>query len=542
MAFDSRRRLLTGASALGVPIFAGHLPAPSRRAQTGRGNGRFEFGHPEPDHERILSKMKARIYVLALAFACFLFMARGAGVVSRASDHGESSTAKPVAGTPAGTKSPEANPILAATPPLGWNSWDGYGTTINEEQVKANAVWFAEHLKPFGWEYVVIDMEWFVTNPTAEGNSKNSLYALDSKGRYIPAENRFPSSAGGRGFKPIGDYIHSLGLKFGIHILRGIPKKAVESNAPIEGSSYYASDAADTGETCPWNPDNFGADATKPAAQAYYDSIVSLYASWGVDLIKVDCISSRPYRGDEIRMLSAALAKTGRSIVLSLSPGPAPVEKTDEMRKYAQMWRISDDIWDVWHSDVPYPQGLGDQFQNVLKWAGLAQTGHWPDADMLPLGYLGPAPGWGQSRPSRLTHDEQRTLMTLWSIFPSPLMIGGELPKADAWTVSLLTNPEVLAVDQHSSKSNPVIVTTTAVVWLAEPSSRDGYYLAAFNRGESPLDVHYSWKELGLKDIEYERRNLWERKDLPPAKSFAVNLLPHASVLYKLKPLLAPVQ
>jgi len=116
---------------------------------------------------------------------------------------------------------------------MGWNSWDGYGTTINEDQVKANAAWFAQHLKPFGWEYIVIDMEWFVTNPTAEGNSKNSLFTLDSHGRYIPALNRFPSSADGKGFKPIGDYIHSLGLKFGIHILRGIPKKAVESNAPI---------------------------------------------------------------------------------------------------------------------------------------------------------------------------------------------------------------------------------------------------------------------------------------------------------------------
>jgi len=467
-------------------------------------------------------------------------MAREAGAASQATDNDATGRAKLATQTPAGAKSPEVSPVLAATPPLGWNSWDGYGTTITEDQVKANAAWFAEHLKPSGWEYVVIDMEWFVTNPTPEGNSKSSRYALDANGRYIPAENRFPSSAGGKGFKPIGDYIHSLGLKFGIHILRGIPKNAVASNAPIAGSSFHASDAADTGETCPWNPDNFGADATKPAAQAYYDSIASLYAGWGVDLIKVDCISSRPYRGEEIRMLSAALAKTGRPIVLSLSPGAAPIEKADEMRKYAQMWRISDDIWDVWHSDVQYPQGLGDQFQNALKWAGLSQPGHWPDADMLPLGYLGPAPGWGQPRPSRLTHDEKRTLMTLWSIFPSPLMVGGELPKADAWTVSLLTNPEVLAVDQHSSESHPVIATSTAVVWLAEPSSHDGYYIAAFNRGESSLNVRYSWKELGLKGSEYLQRDLWERKDLPSATSFDVNLPAHASVLYMLKPLRAP--
>src|SRR5260221_7865942 len=303
----------------------------------------------------------------------------------------------------------ERTAMLAKTPPMGWNSWDGYGTTINEEQFKANAKWFAERLQKFGWEYMTIDMEWFVSNPTAEGNSKTSVYALDSNGRYIPAENRFPSAAGGKGFKPIGDYLHSLGLKFGIHILRGIPKKAVEGNLPIAGSGFHANDAADTSETCPWNPDNYGIDAAKPGAQAYYDSIAAMYASWGVDLIKVDCISSRPYRGDEIRMLSTALAKTGRPIVLSLSPGAAPLEKIEGMRQYSQMWRISDDIWDLWHSEVPYPQGLGGQFANVLKGPGKSRPGHWPGGDMLPLGYLGPAPGWGKPSKTRLSRDEQRT-------------------------------------------------------------------------------------------------------------------------------------
>ena len=429
-----------------------------------------------------------------------------------------------------------ASSLMAATPPMGWNSWDGYGTTINEEQVRANAAWFAEHLKPSGWQYVVIDMEWFVTNPIAEGNSKTFEYAMDANGRYIPAVNRFPSSADGKGFKPIGDYIHSLGLKFGIHILRGIPKKAVTSNTAIAGSAYHAADAADTSENCPWNYDNFGADASKPGAQAYYDSIAALYASWGVDLIKVDCISSRPYRGEEIRMFSAALAKTGRPIVLSLSPGPAPVEKAEEMRKYAQQWRISDDIWDVWHSDVPYPQGLGDQFANVIKWAGLAQPGHWPDADMLPLGYLGPAPGWGKARETRLTHDEQRTLMTLWSIFPSPLMIGGDLTKADDWTLSLLTNPEVLAVDQQSSENHPAMVNDKIVVWMAKAPAEGTLYLAAFNRSESTQNLQYSWSELGLAGKAYTERSLWERKELGSAASLTAALPSHGCVLYLLRP------
>jgi len=431
---------------------------------------------------------------------------------------------------------PTASPttdLLAPTPPMGWNSWDGYGTTINEAQFKANAKWMADHLKSFGWQYAVIDMEWFVTNPTPEGNSKTSLYALDANGRYVPAENRFPSSAGGKGFRPISDYVHSLGLQFGIHILRGIPKKAVESNAAIAGSSYHAAEAADTAETCPWNFDNYGADAAKPAAQDYYDSIAALYASWGVDLIKVDCIASRPYRGDEIRMLSEALRKTGRPIVLSLSPGAAPLEKADEMAKYAQMWRISDDIWDLWHSDVPYPQGLGDQFQNVLKWAGKSQPGRWPDTDMLPLGYLGPTPGWGKPRQSQLSHDEQRTLMTLWAIFPSPLMIGGDLTVADAWTTSLLTNPEVLAVDQQSRGNHPAVITDKIVVWVADAGHEKGTYIAVFNRSTDVSDIHYTWKELGLGAPQYQLRDLWEQKDTGKAGALNAKLPPHACLLYR---------
>jgi alpha-galactosidase len=469
-------------------------------------------------------RMRWMVSGLVLAGVVVGGMLHGAGTAATAT---KDSAAAPTDG---------GTPLLAATPPMGWNSWDGYGTTIDEGQVKENAKWFAKHLKPAGWQYVVVDMEWYVNNPIAEGNSKTSIYTMDADGRYMPAVNRFPSAADGKGFKPLADYVHSLGLKFGIHILRGIPKKASEGNMPIAGSAFHAADAAETSDTCPWNFDNYGIDAAKPGAQAYYDSIATLYASWGVDLIKVDCIASRPYRGEEIRMISTALAKTGRPIVLSLSPGAAPLEKVDEMRKYAQMWRISDDIWDLWHSTVPYPQGLGDQFANVLKWAGMSQPGKWPDADMLPLGYLGPAPGWGKPRNTELTHDEQRTLVTLWSIFPSPLMVGGELPKADAWTLSLLTNREVLAVDQRSTGNHPAVATDATVVWTAEAAQKGSYYLAAFNRTEAEEKLTYSWKELGLSESEYDLRDLWLHKEVAKgAKELSVTVPKHGCVLYQLR-------
>ena len=404
---------------------------------------------------------------------------------------------------------------LALTPPMGWNTWNKFGCNVSDELVRGMAdAMVKSGMKDAGYQYVVIDDCW----QTARDSNAN-----------IVVDPHFP-----HGIKPVADYVHSLGLKFGIHILRGIPKRAVEGNLPIAGSSFHASDAADTSETCPWNPDNYGIDAAKPGAQAYYDSIASTYARWGVDLIKVDCISSRPYRGDEIRMLSTALAKTGRPIVLSLSPGAAPLEKIEEMRKYAHLWRISDDIWDLWHSDVPYPQGLGDQFGNVLKWAGKSEPGHWPDADMLPLGYLGPAPGWGKPRNTQLSRDEQRTLMTLWAIFPSPLMIGGDLTATDAWTESLLTNPEVIAVDQHSTDNHPAIVTDNIVVWVAKASDEEGQYVALFNRGEVPAAVQYSWKELGMNAKEYSLRDLWDKKELGKWSLLSVRLPAHACVLYRL--------
>ena len=440
-----------------------------------------------------------------------------------------------LAATAKGVESPPSAdhaPVFAETPPMGWNSWDAYGTTVNETQFKANAQWLADHLKSSGWQYVVVDMEWFVTNPLPAGNSPKSQFSIDDHGRYTPAINRFPSADHGAGFKPLADYVHALGLKLGIHILRGIPRAAVEKNLPIEGSSFHAADAADTHDTCPWNPDNYGTDATKPAAQAYYDSIARLYAGWGIDLIKADCISSRPYKGDDIRMLSLALKKTGRPIVLSLSPGAAPLEKLDELRQYAHMWRISDDVWDLWHSTVDYPQGLGDQFPRVAKWAAYSEPGHWPDADMLPLGFLGPAPGWGKARWTRFSHDEQRTLLTLWSMFRSPLMIGGDLPSSDAWTTSLLTNPEVIAVDQHTVSGRPVITTDKAVVWVARSVSGDRRYLAIFNMGDESSTFQYSWKELGFEEATYRVRDLWVRRDVGTANSITVRLPAHGVMLY----------
>jgi alpha-galactosidase len=437
-------------------------------------------------------------------------------------------------------KRADADAFVAATPPMGWNSWDAFGESVSERDVRANAEWMATNLKDFGWQYVVVDMGWYVTNHAVGINANSAEFSLDEFGRFTPATNSIPSAANGAGFRPLADYIHSLGLKFGLHILRGIPKEAVAKNLPIQGTDFHAQDAADTSDTCPWNPFNYGLDTTKPAAQAYYDSMARQFADWQVDFVKVDCISSHPYKGEEIRLLSQALRKTGRPIVLSLSPGPAPVDKGEEMAKYANMWRISDDEWDVWQSNEKFPQGINNHFERMADWAKFSRPGNWPDADMLVVGRLEPVPGWGEPRATKLTQPEQHTLLTLWSMFRSPLMIGGNLTLCDEWTKSLLTNREVIAVDQHSRDNHAVKTNAKSAVWVSQSDSGPEYYVAVFNRADEPQTLRYTWKQLGLDGQEYILRNLWEHKDRGRSASIEVALQPHASLLYKLTPIARP--
>jgi len=430
-----------------------------------------------------------------------------------------------------------ASSILAPEPPMGWNSWDSYGLTITEDQFRANVQWFNQHLKQYGWKYVVIDEGWYLQHPeNAATKGADQGYTMDSNGRYLPAPNRFPSSAGSTSLKPLADYVHSLGLKFGIHIIRGIPKAAVEKNLPIAGSQFHAADAADTSDLCRWNPDNYGLKANA-AGQAYYDSLGKLYAGWGLDFIKVDCIS-QPYKADEIHMMSAALKNSGRPIVFSLSPGPTPIAQASDVRKYAQLWRISDDFWDVWKKPESetndFPQSLTRQFNKLAQWSPHVEPGHWPDADMLPLGYLGPKPGWGEPRHSRFTDDEARSLITLWSIARSPLILGANLTQMDEFTESLLTNPEVIAVDQHSSGNKPVIQTATTVAWIAKGTAGK-QYLALFNISESQENLSYAWKDLSLTKSSYKVRDLWQKKDLGSTAELKITLAPHASALYEIQ-------
>ena len=419
----------------------------------------------------------------------------------------------------------------APTPPMGWNSWDSYGTTVREEQVRANADVMARDLAKHGWQYVVVDIQWYAPNAEGHEYAPGAKLAMDHYGRLVPAPNRFPSSAGERGFKPLADYVHAKGLKFGIHIMRGIPRQAVEANLPIAGTQYHAAEIADKDNRCRWNPDMWGVDTTKPGAQAYYDSLAQLYSSWGVDFIKADDMGSHLYQPAEVKALALAMRKTGRPMVLSISPGPAPISEAEFFEKYAQMWRISDDFWDDWRL-------LRKQFDYMRDWAEYVGKNHtWPDADMLPLGRLRVTAKEGGGEPTRFTPDEQQTVMTLWSIFRSPLIFGGDLTANDPATTALLTNREVLAVDQQGGNSRQSLERGNLRVWIADAPSAGGRYVAAFNIGDSTLTVTVPWPEAGIQAASAAVRDLWAKENLGRKSDLEIQLRPHASLLYEISEL-----
>ena len=439
----------------------------------------------------------------------------------------------------AATLTPAQNP--APTPPMGWNSWDAYGLTINEADFKANAAVLAT-VKQFGWQYAVIDEGWYLENPNG-GNLAERKYLLDGNGILIPVESRFPASANGAGFKPLADWVHAQGLKFGIHIVRGIPKQAVEKNLPIAGTKFHATDAADLNSPCPWDEGNWGMKDNE-AGQAYYDAMLKLYAGWGLDYIKVDCISDHPYRPTEIRQIAAAIKKTGRPIVLSLSPGPTQLEHAAEVAKYAQMWRITDDHWDGWTfphkpADGEFPFGVRDEFDRIAKWVPYVKPGNWPDADMLPEGWLGPHPGMGEPRQSRLTRDEQQSEFTLWAITRSPLILGANLTKLDDFTRSLMTNKEVLEINQKAWESKPVKDLPAGFenvrVWEASEEAfvDPPEFVALFNLDDKPVTLHFMWKQICQMCASDGARNLYDGRQLKASDPVKVTLSAHGSTIFR---------
>jgi len=434
--------------------------------------------------------------------------------------------------------------LWAKTPPMGWNSYNSYGAAVAEKEVKANADYMAKKLKSFGWEYIVIDYCWSYPHPpkSTQNNppqfrlKKDGAYvpwlAMDENGRLFPDLRKFPSSAGDVGFKPMADYVHSLGLKFGIHVMRGIPRQAVWAKSPIKGTNGITADMiADTTSLCPWLNQMFGVNMKAPGAQEYYNSLADLYASWGVDYIKMDDIDlneNYPYRGDEAEAMHKGIMQCGRPIVLSLSLN-MKIENKDHIKSVSNLWRISKDFWDEWES-------LKGQFELSEKWTPAREPGNWPDADMLQLGWISRRGPEGPERECHFTEDEQMTHMFLWSIAQSPLMMGGDMPDNNAFVERLMTNGEVLAANQKAENSRQLYRENGKVVWCSNIPGSKEMYMALFNLNDEPVEIPVSLSQMGLSG-ECKIRDLWLKEDLGSfIDIYSDKINPHGAKIFKISP------
>jgi len=425
----------------------------------------------------------------------------------------------------------EPHAHLAPTPPMGWNSYTCFGITVREHEVLANARCMAAELAPFGWEYVVLDGMWYHdTGPlTGEEPWGAEPHPLDDYGRLLPNLRKFPSAAGGAGLKPLADAIHALGLKFGLHLMRGIPRRAVELNLPILGTSYRAGDIADTANPCTWFEGLYGVNMSHPGGQAYYDSVLKLFAEWQIDYLKVDDCGLPSYQSAEVEGIFRAVECSGRRIIMSLA---ASDEKStfhaEHLKRHTHLWRVGVDLHDEW------PQ-LHKLFDLLPLWMPHTGPDHWVDPDMLPLGVLHlrkMACDESDPHASNLTRDEQVTLMTLWCISRAPLMFAGDLTQLDDWTRSLITNEEVLAVNQSSRGNRELFRHHDLRAWVAD--GEQGRHVAFFNLGDTEtitLDVPLS--ELGASRCRV--RDLWLQKDLGWREEvLAISVPPRSSSLYTL--------
>ncbi|MEU4449257.1 alpha-galactosidase [Actinosynnema sp. NPDC050801] len=419
---------------------------------------------------------------------------------------------------------------VATTPPLGWNSYDSFNWNVTEAQVKANADYMRDNLKQHGWQYIVIDWAWYYPgrhtgSPNQDANFQPRL-RTDANGLLLPDTTRFPSASGTNGFKPLADYIHAAGLKFGVHLMRGIPRQVVADNLPVAGTNCRAGEI-ENNTTAAWLNLNWGLDMANPCAQAYLDAQFKQLAAWGVDYVKVDDIAAPTYRQAEIEGYKLAIQRSGRPMVLSLSPGPTSTDNGTHVANNANMWRIVNDLWDNWGS-------VDALFERLHAWTPHRRPGAWPDPDMIPIGRLSQAGPVGEPRYSNLTPDEQYTLMTLWSITKSPLMWGGDLTQNRASELALMTNSAVLAVDQHST-NNRRLYGGTQEVWTADVPGSADRYVALFNRGGSTANVSVTLSDLGIGSATVT--DLWSGAGLGTASGTLTRSLPaHGSGLYRLAP------
>jgi hypothetical protein len=399
---------------------------------------------------------------------------------------------------------------IARTPPMGWSSWSTLRGAISESIIEAQAKVMHDQLAAHGYRYVNIDAGW-----TA---------GVDQYGRSTWNTTKFPD-----GIPAVAQYVHKLGLKFGIYLVPGVPKAALDANSPIKGTPYHVKDVID-----PTQPGNTAADGSgkldfsKPGAVAYVQSQADLLASWGVDYIKMDFVGPGGGRvatdnRTDIQVWRQALDATHRPIHLELS-NSLSFDNAAVWQKYSNGWRIEGDIECYSHCVglTNWAVRASLRFDDVPKWVPFAGPGHWNDLDSLEI---------GNGATDGLSPDEKQSVMTLWAIESSPLLLGTDLTKLVPDDVKMITNDEVIAVDQAGHPAHPLSQASKQQVWVSD-NHNGSFTVALFNLADTPATVTANWNDLAPHRNLAFVRDLWAHKNLGPVwKSFSATLAPHASRL-----------
>jgi len=393
---------------------------------------------------------------------------------------------------------------IALTPPMGWNSWNCWAHNVSDKNVRSSAKAMADSgLVNHGWTYINIDDTW-------QGERGGQFNA-------IQPNKKFPD------MKALGDYVHSLGLKIGIYSTPWITSYA----GYLGGSSDEPNGAWEKLANYEKNK-RFGKYAfdTNDAMQ---------YAQWGIDYLKYDW-----HTNDEkhTAQMANAIKASGRDIVYSLS-NSAPFNNAAIWAKWTNCWRTTGDIRDAWNkkqlppNESQWAQGVIDIWQQHIKWAPFTGPGHWADADMLVVGKV----GWGTPHPSKLTPDEQYTHISLWCLWSCPLLLGCPLDQLDDFTRNLLTNDEVLAINQDPLGKQATQISAQGTTQVLAKDLEDGSKaVGLFNTGSEPNAVQVTWEKLGVSGKQ-KVRDLWRQKNIGTYKDgFEAVVRPHGVVLVRIQP------
>lgn len=404
---------------------------------------------------------------------------------------------------------------LAAKPPMGYNSFDSYGIADEETSKKLIDV-MAEKYLPFGYDCFVLDFGWYY-------EEESDKYITNENGVPEPSKKLYPN-----GIKSLADYAHQKGLKFGLHLMRGVLKYALDKNCKVKGTDILLKDIIDPRSICTWANFTIGVDMSKPGAQEYYNSIIDKLASWGVDFIKYDDITGQP---KEINAVVKAIEQNGRPIVLSLSPGEDTRLENLPYYQKSNILRITSDIWDNQLS-------LDRSFKAMKEFQGRGFPGFWPDLDMIALGSF---PRRKKNEKNLFTNNQAQTLITQRAIFASPLIIGGDLLTMDDFTHKLLTNKDMLACNQNGVTGFQIFNKDSTEIYLAPNKTADTKgWVAIFNRKsrsqtiklkKSDFGFEYFREVLNVLVKDYRFHDIWNQKDLV-LKKFLQFTIPATGVLF----------